>query len=231
MTESIIKITPLQGTSQGSETFKVDFANGAEKVFKTWDYASIYSYPKLYSRLYCDLLDYKAYEELSCLLLKYAAKTHKELNVLDLACGSGLMGKALKENSNVDIKSLVGVDILPEAIDALNRDYPEIYDDTFIVKNVIKNKNLTKYDFNCITISGGANHIELEDLKSYVNLLNENAYIVFNLLTDKDDYRRSRILGWLEQEMSLCESKIYNHRRLMSGDIVKHEAFLYYKRD
>ena len=227
MSNSVVNITPLRGEVQGDESFQIKFSNGEQQVIKGWDYAFIYSQPFLYSKLYCDLLGYNCVQELATLLLKYSAAAFDKLRVLDVACGSGLMGKYLKENSPATIETLVGTDILPEAILALKRDYPGIYDDAFVVN---EHMDLSNFSFNCLSISGGASHLQLEDIASYLNLLEDHAFVVFNLLIAGKDDRRERILAYMNSELAFCDSKIYNHRKLGSGKIVLHEAFLFEKR-
>ena len=223
------EVVPLFGESQGEEHFRVKFADGQEKTIRSWEYAEIYSIPGLYQKLYCDLLDYRCFLELGNLLLKYAFPKFQDLRVLDLACGCGLMGQYLKAKSPLEVETLVGVDILPEAIMALNRDYPGTYDDSFAVREGLNQELEDRFTFNCLTICGGASHLELADFKRYVGLLDEGAYIVFNLLIESQDGRREKILHWMEEDLIFCESKIYNHRKLANGNIVQHEAFLFEK--
>lgn len=227
---SIKKIIPLDGMAQGNETFKLVFSDGKEQIIKSWEYSTIYSFPYLYRRLYCDLLNYQCVEVLGKLLFKHAPKKINALHVLDVACGSGLMGKFLKENSPIKIETLVGVDILPEAIMALNRDYPNIYDKTLVVKDEVDLKSISNLSFNCLVISGGASHIQYEQVKKYIERINENGYVVFNLLIEDASGRREQILKWLNENLSFCESEIYDHRKLVNGNIVRHEAFLYKKK-
>jgi SAM-dependent methyltransferase len=228
---SIKKIVPLYGMTQGNEAFKLIFSDGKEQVIKSWDYSTIYSFPYLYRKLYVDLLSYKCFEALGSLLFKHTREKIKVLRVLDVACGSGLMGKFLKENSPIKVETLVGVDIIPEAITALKRDYPNIYDNAFLVKNDVDLKSISNLSFNCLVISGGASHIELEEIKKYIECINKNGYVVFNLLIEDQSGRRGEILKWLNENLSFCESEIYNHRKLVNGNIVKHEAFLYQKKE
>jgi len=229
MSNLVINITPLNGAVQGEEAFQLEFSDGQVKVIKSWDYVFIYSIPYLYGKLFCDLLGYKGFQELGDLLLKHAPERFKGLQVLDVACGSGLMGKFLKEASPLKIESIVGVDVLPEAITALNRDYPNIYDSAFVISKEIDFQHLRNYSFNCLSICGGANQVKLEEIKKYINCLSNGAYVVFNLRIEDKENTRKRILDWMDKELSFCESKIYNHRQLGNGSIVRHEAFLYEK--
>lgn len=229
MSNFIVNITPLDFVAQGKESYKVAFSDGTEKVVNGWDYAFIYSIPHLYSKLYCDLLGYKGFQELGDLLLKHAPKKLKVLRVLDVACGNGLMGDFLKENSPLEIETLIGVDNLYEAITALNRDYPDVYDDAFAIKDEMGFQALNDYSFNCLSICGGANQVKLEEIIKYINCLEEGAFIVFNLRKEEKGNNRKEILDWMNKELSICEKKMYNHRKLANGNIIRHEAFLFQK--
>ena len=90
------------------------------------------------------------------------------------------MGKHIKNNSSTKVELLVGIDILPEAIIALNRDNPNIYDKTYVLgRDNIAELKLS--EFNCMIVSAAANHLNLNDYQNYVKLLSANTYIVFNL--------------------------------------------------
>ncbi|WP_375558666.1 hypothetical protein ACE193_13015 [Bernardetia sp. OM2101] len=230
MSNVVTKISPLSGDVQGHESFEIEFSDGQKEVIKSWDYTFIYSVPFLYEKLYCDLLDYKAFEVLGEMLLENVSDKFEELRVLDVACGSGLMGKYLKQNSPVKIESLIGSDIIVEATTALQRDYPSIYDKTYTVREKEDFISLHSYSFNCVSISGAANHMQLEEFIKYTTFLNKGGYIVFNLLTQNaKGNRRNDILNWLQKHLIFCDSKLYNHRKLSNGKIIKHEAFLYKK--
>ncbi|MGB1205925.1 MAG: methyltransferase domain-containing protein [Chitinophagales bacterium] len=231
-TVKVLEVLALHGASQGNEWFKIRLSNGQEKELTTWDYKEIYAYPHLYKMLYSDLLGYGVFEALGRLLFEYAPRTCDELRVLDVACGSGLMGKFLKEKSPIIVKNLVGVDILPEALAALQRDNPNIYNETQLVTKVEALHFSTIDTFNCLCICGGANHIKLTEMQQYLNLIEKEAYIVFNLLADKTHHKRTDVLNWFSENENLifCKSNIYKHRNLMNGKAVFHEAFLFQKK-
>ncbi len=155
-------------------------------------------------------------------------KDIKQWRILDIACGSGLMGKFLKTHSAISVELLVGIDILPIAITALHRDNPHIYDQTYIVGQY-EQDDLTKGQFNCLIVSGGANHLEFFDYESYLDVLQKSGYLIFNLTNNQKDRRRIEILQWLNSHLTCRGNIIYEHRKLMNGSIVKHEAFIYQK--
>ena len=144
VSKEIIEVLPATGNRQGEEMFKVIFADGVEKVFHSWDYTSIYSHPDLYERLYCDMLDFSAYKSIGKLLIEYAGEEHNNLRVLDVACGSGLMGKFLVKESPLKIDFILGVDILPEAIQALHRDCADVYKEAMTVEEFQRRSDMNE---------------------------------------------------------------------------------------
>ena len=224
----IINISRVSGNKQGEELFEAEFQDGTKKIFNTWDYVSLYKHAHLYEMIYCDILKCTVYSEICSLLSKKANTAADKLMVLDIACGSGLMGRYLKLNIPAKIELLVGVDILPEAINALNRDTPGIYDKAYVVGESGM-KELSEYHFNCMTVCAAANYMEPEDYKQYVGLLSQDAYVVFDLTDDKGNGNKVKILDWMNRNCHLCGNKLYDHRELMDGSVIQHEVFLYRK--
>ena len=86
------------------------------------DYDVLYQKPGLYEQVVYERLKCQSPKKVSE-LLKYTVGQSKErvteLRVLDLGVGNGMMGEELKK---VGVSRLVGVDIIPEAEQATNRD-------------------------------------------------------------------------------------------------------------
>ncbi len=230
MSHSVTNIVPLEGTAQGTETFRLEFSDGTSQLLQSWDYDTLYAYPFLYKKFYSDLLNSGWVQTLGRLLFRHISEKSDPLKVLDVACGSGLMGVFLKEHTPVPIENLIGIDILPAAITALNRDYPNIYDDAIAIEKEVDFKALSNNSFNCLIMAGAASHMTLDEFKQYVNCIDEGGYLVFNLLLEGKDGRRTEILEWLNLDLELCEKEFYIHRNLGNGTPVQHEAFLYKKR-
>ncbi|MDB9518360.1 class I SAM-dependent methyltransferase [Roseofilum reptotaenium CS-1145] len=220
------KIKKLYGSQQGDEFFELELADGERKTVNIWDYSTLYSYPHLYEYLILEQLECKVYLVLEDFLS--SIKDTKQWRILDIACGSGLMGKFLKTQSSISVELLIGIDILPIAITALHRDNPHIYDQTYIVGQY-KQDALKEEQFNCLIVSGGANHLEISDYESYLDLLQESSYLIFNLTNNQNDRRRMEILQWINARLNCRGNIIYEHRKLMNGSSVKPEAFIYQK--
>ena len=119
------------------------------------EYAEIYKIKGLYEHLF--------YERLKCNsptkvaeALKYSLsqvqENLSELRVLDLGAGNGMMGEQLRKQG---VARLVGVDIIPEAKEATERDRPMIYDDYYVADfcNLTEEKreDLQEWSFNCLS--------------------------------------------------------------------------------
>ncbi|MBP0001506.1 MAG: class I SAM-dependent methyltransferase [Cyanobacteria bacterium SID2] len=217
-------IKKLYGFQQGQEFFQLELEDGQTKIINIWDYTALYQYPKLYEKLIVEQLECNVYSAFETLFSQ--VKNTKQWRILDVACGSGLMGKYLKKRSSIEIELLVGIDILPAALTALKRDNPHIYDQTYLVEQYNSDR-FKKYEFNCIIFSAAANHLDIHDYQNYLQILSKNAYILFNLTNHSEDKRRVKILRWMNENFKLCFNMTYTHRKLMNNSSVEHEVFLY----
>jgi predicted TPR repeat methyltransferase len=120
------------GESQDTEWCEVTL-DGELRRFRFHDYDEIYSVPGLYEQLF--------YSELKCAspptvagMLVDAAEAKNlgpaDLTVLDVGAGNGMVGEELKD---LGAGTVVGVDIIEEAKQAVERDRPAVYDDYFVV--------------------------------------------------------------------------------------------------
>ncbi len=219
------KISQIKSDRQGDEIFRVEFADGTDKKFHIWDYSVLYKYPHLYRHLIVELLDCKVYEAIEHLLHSFIP-SNLPLRIADIACGSGLMGKQLKNSGKLTIDYLAGVEIITEAITALERDTPDVYDKCFLLDHDDLSQ-LKEQNINCLLICGAANHLTLKDYQYYLSLLSEQAYVAFNLLSEPSEQHRKEILNWMDQHYRRLENQCYTHRKLLNGSLVKHEVFIY----
>lgn len=223
----MLKIIDMDGTVQGEERFKVQLYDGTMEWIHIWDYPSMYKYPNLYRDIFYNHLAYGAPDAVWQLLSNVLPPDISPLRILDVACGSGLMGQLLRR-SPMDIELLVGIDLLPEAIAALNRDCPNIYDQASVVEE-ISAEDLKVAGFNCVLICGGASHLELDHYQYYSNILLPEGYLIFHQTADLSNLRRNQVLQWMNANYTPCDNLVYEHRKLMDGSVVHHEVFAYKK--
>ena len=91
------------------------------------DYAEVYRIPCLYERM-METLHARSHTMLSALLVEYFTQTGSTVAdrvVLDIVVGSGMFGQSLAFSG---VKSIVGLDVIPEAKTATERQYPGVYE-------------------------------------------------------------------------------------------------------
>lgn len=219
----------IKAEKQGDELFQVTFADGGQKEFQIWDYSFLYSYPDLYRQLIVEHLECGVYDAIENMLLAHIPKDIP-LRIADIACGSGLMGKRLADTKHFSIDYLAGVEITAEALTALERDTPGVYDNSYLIPDddlsTIKGQNI-----NCLMICGAASHLTLEDYHFYLPLLSETepVYIVFNLVSNPRQQNRKDILQWMDEKYTLLDRQMYTHRKLLNdgSSQIQHEMFIY----
>lgn len=224
------KITPVdQHHEQGDERFQLELEDGSRKEFQIWDYEFLYHYPHLYYHLIVELLDCQVYGAIAKQLIHYLP-SDQPLRVLDIACGSGLMGQQLKQNPQINLQYLCGIEVSPNAIKALQRDTAQIYQNCYLLPRDDLAPIRTQ-QINCITICGAANHLTLEDYQNYLALMDGPGWICFNLVTDVQHQGRKNILEWMDQHYHGISQQLFKHRKLISGEYIMHELFLYQQLD
>jgi SAM-dependent methyltransferase len=112
---------------QDAEWCEIHEAGGWRRL-RFHDYAEIYARPGLYEYLFYDLLGCVSPRRVVGLLADVRAEQEgkEPLRVIDFGAGNGLVGKELRRIGAVEV---VGVDILPEARAAAERDLPGVYSD------------------------------------------------------------------------------------------------------
>ncbi len=101
--------------------------DGTKRRIRFHDYDEIYRVPGLYEHLFYDVLDCRSPDTVCALLneqLQAGGFDPKDLTVLDLGAGNGMVGECL---TAMGCGTVVGVDILQEAADAAERDRPGAY--------------------------------------------------------------------------------------------------------
>ena len=101
------------------------------------DYAEIYRRPGLYEHLFYGMLACRSPERVSALLTEVCEESGvapPDLRVLDLGAGNGIVGQRLRERG---VEHVLGIDILPEAAAAAERDRRGVYDD-YVVADLLE---------------------------------------------------------------------------------------------
>ena len=202
--------------------------NGKECKLRLHDYAQMYRIPHLYEQI-MEKLQAKSHTVLSSLLINrvtQASGTVEDLVVLEVGAGSGMVGKAL---TDLGVKSIVGIDILPEAAIAAAREYPGVYEH-YCVED-LTNLSQTARDmlnnrgFNCIVCGSalGFNHIPAPGWATAFNAIAPNGWIAFNVQKERwEDKSSDSFVAWhpwvAETDVfEIVETHNYQHRFYLDG--------------
>jgi hypothetical protein len=204
-------------------------------VENTWhrlrlhDYDEIYSIAGLYEHLFGDILQCTSPQRVVNMLvetIREANASPTRLNVLDVGAGNGMLGEQLRLHG---VRSLVGLDIIPEAAEAAQRDRPWVYDQ-YLVADLCQlspshHKRLSEAQFNCLCTASamGFGDIPPKAFATAFNLIETGGWLAFNIkeqfLEGCDDSGFCRLIRMMaERKLIRFEAyRRYNHRLSIEG--------------
>lgn len=215
--------------------------NRKEQKLRLHDYAQIYRIPHLYEYL-MEKLQTKSHIVLSSLLIDrvtQAGGNVKDLIVLEIGAGSGMVGKAL---ADLGVKSITGIDILSEAAEAAKRQYPGVYENYYVedLTNISEKtrETLSSRGFNCMVCASAltSNHVPPLALASAFNLIAPNGWIAFNV--QKEGWEEKGEASFVARNpwvaktdiFEIAEKHDYQHRFHMDGRPLYYKAIIGTKR-
>ena len=225
------------GLDQDSEWCEVDTADGRRRI-RFHDYAEIYAIPGLYERLF--------YDELRCQspvvvrglverVLRDQDAEAEDLVVLDLGSGNGMVGEQLAE---AGAGTIVGIDILPEAAEATERDRPGVYDDYRVVDLTESSEEvdaaLDAAPFNCLTSVAalGFGDIPPAAFERAFDAIADDGLVAFTIrdrfLDDEDESGFSALIAGMLGSGAiepLAEQR-YDHRLAVTGEPLTYQAYV-----
>jgi len=214
--------------TQDQEFCVVETGEATERI-RFHDYGRVYAMPGLYEYLFYEKLKCSSPEKVCSLLEEQVERTDLEISdlvVLDLGAGNGMVGEELVKKG---VKSVVGVDIIEEAQEALERDRPGLYDDYYVA-------DLTRLDeevrddlqgkqFNCLTTVAALGFGDIPPLafaEGY-NFIETSGLVAFNI---KDEFFEedggspfSSLIRTMADEnlMDIKAVEKYRHRYSIAG--------------
>ena len=205
------------------------------------DYGEIYNIPGLYEYLFYEKLECQSPSILGTLLdheVSRQGKEMKDLCVLDVGAGNGIMGEVLSE---AGVREIVGVDILPEAAEAAERDRPGLYDAYYSVDLLNPpeevHQDLESREFNCLTMVAamGFGDISPDVFAKAYNLIEDGGFVTFNLkenyLDEQDQSGFSELIQRMTDEQFDSHLKVkYVHRLSVTGDPLYYTGIIGQKR-
>jgi len=213
---------------QDEEWFEFERGDGTRRL-RFHDYGEIYAVPGLYEHLFYDRLKCQSpavVTDLLCEALAAAAVDPDGLRTLDLGAGNGMVGEALRERC---LESVVGVDIVPEAGEAVERDRPGVYDE-YHVCDLLEpgheiRADLEEEPFDVLTSVAalGFGDVPPEVFTRALSLVRPGGWIAFTIkedfLSDDDPSGFSALIARMLADGRLIEKarRRYRHRLDVHG--------------
>lgn len=202
--------------------------DGQWREYRFHDYDRIYRVAGLYERLFYDVLGCNSPTVVGHLLADELAAANTDpgdLRVLDLGAGNGLVAEALGKHG---IEHFVGVDIIPEAKDAMERDRPELYDGFHVLDmanlTAPQRQTLLDYKFNAMTCVAalGFGDIPPTAFQGTFNLVADGGWIAFNIkddfLAERDPSGFSKLIKDISTNGVLKVHKTHRYQHRMATD-------------
>jgi predicted TPR repeat methyltransferase len=220
---------------QDEEWCEIECA-GTRRRIRFHDYAAIYEVPGLYERLFAERLDCDSPRIVTELLgehLRAARVRPAGLTALDFGAGNGMVGERL---ADLSIGDIVGVDLLPEARDAAERDRPGTYRDYYALNltdlSPGERRELMRHDFSvmaCVAALGFGDIPPLAFAEAF-NLVGSPGWIAFNI-RDRFIEEQTGFGGFISgmlREGVLDERarKRYVHRQSVAGESLEYVAIV-----
>lgn len=213
-------------------------ADGATRKLRFHDYGEIYEVPGLYEQLFYEHLECSSPETVARLLgreLRRSGVDATTLNVLDVGAGNGMVGEQLAE---VGVERMVGVDIIPEAAAATERDRPGIYDE-YLVLDLTALENGTREELesrklNALTCVAalGFGDIPPAAFAAAYDVLSPGAWLAFSIKEDFLEERGGGGFARLIRELvdkgmvEIRAQRRYRHRLSATGEPVHYIALV-----
>lgn len=198
--------------------------NGDYERFRFHDYGKIYNVPGLYEKLFYNLLECCSPSVIANLLNEVATDFGADVQkfrVLDVGAGNGMVGDELAE---LGVKTIVGIDIIPEAKTSTERDRPGIYQD-YLVADLTKlsseeNQKLRQAKFNCLTNVAALGFGDMPPLAFLraLEFIEPSGWLAFNIkeafLRGEDQSGFDRLIQTLTEEQYILPQcyRRYQHR-------------------
>lgn len=204
--------------------------DGEKKKIRFHDYDKIYEIQGLYEQVFYDRLKCSSPVKVTEILksaIDQSKENFSELRVLDLGAGNGLMGEALKKYG---VSRMIGVDIIPEAKMATERDRPHLYDAYYVADfcNLTddQKEELNSWSLNCLTTVAalGFGDIPPRAFMEALNIIQPEGWVGFNIketfLNESDKSGFSQMIRELifSKYLDIYHIERYRHRLSMEGE-------------
>lgn len=212
--------------------------DGEWRRIRFHDYQDVYRVPGLYETIFYRTLRCNSPSKVIELLEEVLTERSfppEDLNVLDLGSGNGIVGEMLQ---TLGTRNIVGVDIIPEAKEAAERDRPWVYNDYLVADMTTLGDDemnlLQKQEFNALTTVAalGFGDIPPEAFRTAYNLVSNAGWVAFNIKEDfLKDSDASGFAGLIQRMtrkgiIQLEMYKRYCHRLSVTGEPLHYIAVI-----
>jgi Methyltransferase domain len=203
------------------------------------DYGDIYAVEGLYEHLFYVRLRCQSPTVVATLFaeaVEEAGEDPSELKVLDLGAGNGMVGEALREHG---FRELVGVDITPEAGEAVERDRPGLYAAYHVCDLLDPPEELENERFGAMTSVAalGFGDVPPEVFMAAFDRVEDGGWVAFTIKEDfldrgEDDSGFARLIAGMLRSGAIDERgrRRYRHRLDVAGDPIHYVAIAGVKR-
>ncbi len=225
-----IRFPALEDPSQDQETFEATI-DGKRQRLRIHDYDVTYTIPGLYEALVYDTLRCSSPQRVTELLRTVLVDWPDDMlkmRVLDLGAGNGIVAEELRKTG---APYVVGLDLLPQAAIAAQRDRPGDYDD-YIVADLtemsdLQRTQLQSHKFNAlVTVAAlGFGDIPPRAFAHAANLIADDGWLAMTIKEDflhpsEDDSGFARLLQLMIRDRVIeMEAHLrYCHRISVTGE-------------
>jgi SAM-dependent methyltransferase len=224
--------------SQDQEWCEVLLDDGWTRI-RFHDYGDIYALEGLYEHLFYERLRCQSPTVVADLLadaVEEAGDDPRALEVLDLGAGNGMVGEALRERG---FDSVTGVDITPEAGEAVERDRPGVYSAYHVCDLLDPPEELRDARFGAMTSVAalGFGDVPPEVFTAAFDLVEDGGWVAFTIKEDfldrgEDDSGFSGLIAGMLRSGAIDERarRRYRHRLDVTGDPIHYVAIAGVKR-
>ena len=224
--------------SQDQEWCEVLLDEGWTRI-RFHDYGDIYAVEGLYEHLFYERLRCQSPTVVADLLadaVEQAGDDPAALEVLDLGAGNGMVGEALRERG---FGSITGVDITPEAGEAVERDRPGVYAAYHVCDLLDPPEELRRARFGAMTSVAalGFGDVPPEVFTAAFDLVEDGGWVAFTIKEDfldrgEDDSGFSGLITGMLRSGAIDERgrRRYRHRLDVTGDPIHYVAIAGVKR-
>lgn len=226
-----------QSADQDAEWCEIEI-DGDKHRLRFHDYDRIFKIPGLYEELFYKKLKCCSPSAVVSLLQDLATDfgdEPEEFRVLDVGAGNGMVGDELNA---LGVDSVIGVDLLPEARQATQRDRPDVYD-YYLVTDLTDmspqhEEKLRQVKPNCLTTVAalGFGDIPPAAFLKALSFITTPGWLAFNIkedfLRESDSSGFSRLIRQLAKEeyVQLQSYRRYRHRLSMAGEPLYYVAMI-----